>query len=211
MILTMNITPGDNIAQERAFTTMRGTFPPEMQQLSYMSELILPGMELKGSITDQFSTWSNLNVFVLNNNQISGKLPDQLDQYHPQLTDLNFDYNSMTGPLPDSLGRLSQLRSLQLQDNAFTGPLPISLANLTALGECFIISSFDAHVLYANEMLVSIANFTHNGFIFLSEFGCIRQSTGRHSIQLVLSVSHLAKSVSPRQRPIDRQHSGINW
>jgi Leucine-rich repeat (LRR) protein len=41
--------------------------------------------------------------------------------------------NQLSGPIPSSLGRLTDLFELSLGDNQLTGPIPSSLSNLTNL------------------------------------------------------------------------------
>jgi hypothetical protein len=52
--------------------------------------------------------------------------------YH--VTELNIDYNNLTGPIPATLQNLPYLQELDLYGNALTGPLPDWLAHLPILG-----------------------------------------------------------------------------
>ncbi|KAG9143758.1 hypothetical protein Leryth_011421 [Lithospermum erythrorhizon] len=46
---------------------------------------------------------------------------------------LDLYLNSFTGPIPETLGKLSKLRFLRLNNNSLTGYIPMSLTNISAL------------------------------------------------------------------------------
>jgi len=41
--------------------------------------------------------------------------------------------NAITGPIPETIGRLEKLQSLDLSNNSFTGEIPVSLGELKNL------------------------------------------------------------------------------
>lgn len=47
----------------------------------------------------------------------------------------------LSGPLPDSLGELSQLTILRLDNNLFSGPIPPSLGHLNNVEELVYLPS----------------------------------------------------------------------
>ena len=48
----------------------------------------------------------------------------------------------MSGPIPDKLGNLANLRELHLHDNRLSGPIPDKLGNLANLRELYLYSNF---------------------------------------------------------------------
>eukprot|EP00762_Andalucia_godoyi_P006041 ANDGO_00366.mRNA.1 Putative leucine-rich repeat-containing protein DDB_G0281931 len=68
----------------------------------------------------------------LNTNQLSGPLPASLGNLS-ELQSLLLYFNSLNGSIPDSLGGLLQLQYLYLDFNQLTGPIPASLGNLSRL------------------------------------------------------------------------------
>ena len=68
----------------------------------------------------------------LGENNLTGPLPATLGNL-TNLTQLHLGENNLTGPLPATLGNLTKLESLVLWLNSLTGPLPASWGNLTNL------------------------------------------------------------------------------
>ena len=79
------------------------------------------------------NVWNgHVNYINLNNNNLSGELPDNLEKL-TALQYLQLGGNSLTGNIPESIGDLTSLVSLNLSSNNLTGNLPASMANLNAL------------------------------------------------------------------------------
>jgi len=60
----------------------------------------------------------------LNNNQLSGDIPDVFLAL-TGLANLDFSSNNLTGPLPPSMGNLTALTSLHIQNNQLSGTLDV--------------------------------------------------------------------------------------
>ncbi len=65
-------------------------------------------------------------------NRLTGTLPASLDRL-TELQALNLNDNEIEGTLPATIGRLKFLRTLMLGGNRFGGTLPASLGNLVRL------------------------------------------------------------------------------
>ncbi|KAB2620439.1 leucine-rich repeat receptor-like protein CLAVATA2 [Pyrus ussuriensis x Pyrus communis] len=74
----------------------------------------------------------NLRVLLLDNNLLTGEIPDCLLDW-PSLTVVNLENNSLTGKIPSSIGDLLSLQSLHLRNNNLSGELPVSLQNCREL------------------------------------------------------------------------------
>ncbi|XP_048330554.1 receptor-like protein EIX1 [Ziziphus jujuba] len=74
----------------------------------------------------------SLQVLVLSNNHLVGKLPEWLGQLE-NLVHLELSNNSVYGPIPDSLGLLENVSQLWLGNNELNGTLPESLGQLSKL------------------------------------------------------------------------------
>ncbi|MFK7949327.1 MAG: PKD domain-containing protein, partial [Saprospiraceae bacterium] len=77
----------------------------------------------------------NLTRLLLNNNQLSGSIPDFL--YLPNLTILNLHYNQLSGTIPNFLN-LSNLLHIEINNNELNGIVPV-FTNLP------VLTSFSAH------------------------------------------------------------------
>ena len=103
-----------------------------------LSDEVLGGTPLQGSIPSDLRNLTGLKELHLNNNQLTGRIPnlDALDY----LEKLNLSNNQLSGRIPDSLGSLTRgtgnnggaaLKELRLNDNQLTGKIPGALGNLT--------------------------------------------------------------------------------
>ena len=85
------------------------------------------------------STDDNGRVTVLDlaGNQLSGSIPSSLGRL-TNLTVLQFNSNQLTGPVSSVLGQLMNLRELYLYANQLTGPIPSFLGQLTNLTDLWL-------------------------------------------------------------------------
>lgn len=98
-----------------------GTIPANLPPT--MKTFFLSANQFTGSIPD-LSEFSQLTDLSLNNNHLTGEIPDGFEQL-TGLINLDLSGNNITGPLPPSMGNLSSLSTLRLQDNQLTGTLNV--------------------------------------------------------------------------------------
>ncbi|CAA2975103.1 probable LRR receptor-like serine threonine-kinase At3g47570 [Olea europaea subsp. europaea] len=98
-----------------------------LQLLSLSSTQI--GGVLPNSIVNLSAT---LEYLWLNDNYISGSLPEGID-YYLNLAFLDLSMNSLTSNLPNSIGQLTNLQEVHLYENKFSGKIPPSFGNITNL------------------------------------------------------------------------------
>ena len=98
--------------------------------------------------SSQLNTWQGvtygnegLTRLALSSNNLSGPIPASLGKL-TDLQDLFLSENNLSGPIPDSLGNLTELKSLHLVNNDLSGPIPASLGNLTKV-ESFALEHND--------------------------------------------------------------------
>ena len=70
---------------------------------------------------------------ILHNNSLSGPIPPELPRL-TRLVHLSLFQNQLSGPIPPELGQLTSLQSLNLFSNQLSGPIPPELGQLTNLG-----------------------------------------------------------------------------
>ena len=117
---------------------LRGTLPPELENLQNLLNLALFGNEgLTGPIPPQLGNLENLQRLVLLRNSLIGPIPPELENLE-QLQVLNLFGNSLSGSIPPELGNLKQLQELYLPSNSLSGSIPPELGNLGQLRELFL-------------------------------------------------------------------------
>ncbi|XP_059665189.1 leucine-rich repeat receptor-like serine/threonine-protein kinase RGI4 [Cornus florida] len=65
-------------------------------------------------------------------NQLSGNLPTSLPKC-TELQHISLSINEFTGQIPHGIGNLSKLQILYLNDNSLTGELPDTIFNISSL------------------------------------------------------------------------------
>jgi Leucine-rich repeat (LRR) protein len=119
--------------------TLKGTLPPEIGELTGLTELNLAYNEIGGIIIpSEVGELSKLKVVWLHGNKFTSKIPTELGAL-AELTDLRLQFNALTGSLPTELGQLKSLTVLDAGVNKLSGTLP-DLGNakwLTQLRELY--------------------------------------------------------------------------
>ncbi|KAI3758429.1 hypothetical protein L6452_05990 [Arctium lappa] len=88
---------------------LSGPIPPEIGHLKRLNLLLLQGNRLDSFIPDSLSSLSSLNVLDLSRNLLTGGIPERLCDLLP--SSMNFSYNHLSGPIPDSFIKGGQLES----------------------------------------------------------------------------------------------------
>ena len=93
------------------------------------------GSFLSGTISSSLAKLQHLDgIYLMNLKNITGPFPQFLFRL-PQLKFVYIENNRLSGPLPVNIGSLSQIEAFSLEGNRFTGPIPTSISNLTKLSQ----------------------------------------------------------------------------
>ena len=127
----------DQEAEEYVRHGLSGPIPPELGNLSGLTELSLEANELEGPIPPELGSLANLRSLYLDYNDLTGPIPPELGNL-ANLTVLWLNVNDLTGPIPLELDNLANLTELWLSNNRLTGAIPPELGNLANLTELLL-------------------------------------------------------------------------
>ncbi len=113
-------------------TSLSGSIPAELGDLTSLEELNLHDNSLSGSIPAELGDLTNLEGLTLTYNDLSGSIPAALGDL-TNLEKLRLSGNDLTGSIPAALGDLTNLESLALDNNDLSGSIPAALGDLTNL------------------------------------------------------------------------------
>ncbi|KAK4790768.1 hypothetical protein SAY86_031181 [Trapa natans] len=133
------ISTGDSLLQSQ----MKGVMSPSITLLSSLEVVDFGGLiDLSGVIPSSIGfDLPNLRKIYLFGNRITGPIPDSIGKLL-KLEELALFENRLSGAVPSSLGNLENLNSLLLYSNQLSGEVPGSLANLTRLVHVDIHGNF---------------------------------------------------------------------
>ncbi|CAN8254810.1 unnamed protein product [Cochlearia groenlandica] len=102
---------------------LRGSFSPEtLSRLDQLRVLSLENNSLSGSIPD-LTNLANLRSLILKRNGFSGTLSPSILSLR-RLISLDLSFNNFSGSIPSDINALSRLGSLNLEFNRFSGSIP---------------------------------------------------------------------------------------
>mmetsp|Transcript_3099 Transcript_3099/g.5688 ORF Transcript_3099/g.5688 Transcript_3099/m.5688 type:complete len:2005 (+) Transcript_3099:213-6227(+) len=107
---------------------------------SNLKELVLTMNHIFGSLPDALPALDDMNRFVLNNNRMTGPIPD-ISRSFPRLKELdlssqkqaNNNYTGLSGLIPAGWTLSPELAVLDLSNNRLTGDIPPGIGNLLHL------------------------------------------------------------------------------
>ncbi|KAG9443935.1 hypothetical protein H6P81_015275 [Aristolochia fimbriata] len=119
-----------------------GTIPDFLGRMNSLQHLALANNKLEGGLPESFAG-SGINTLWVNNQDGSAKLSGPLSvlENMTSLVQAWLHVNSFQGPLPD-LSQLTSLRELDISTNRLTGLVPLSLTKLSNLQKVSLTNNF---------------------------------------------------------------------
>jgi hypothetical protein len=97
-----------------------------------------------------------IKINIFNTSSLNGELPTEIgDLIHLEVLSIGVEQN-LTGPIPASIGNLSQLQKFRFQGTSNSGSVPASIGNLLNLREIRIIGT-----ALEGELLSNLGNLTN--------------------------------------------------
>jgi hypothetical protein len=113
-------------------TNLSGNLSSDFTLISSLTSLVLDQNGLQGSLPTELVNLSNLGQFSVCDNALAGSIPQEYGRM-TQLTYLALNNNHIKGSLPTDLGLLSDLQELRLSNNDLKGTIPTELGLLLSL------------------------------------------------------------------------------
>ncbi|XP_050224145.1 leucine-rich repeat receptor-like serine/threonine-protein kinase BAM3 [Mercurialis annua] len=107
-----------------------GPLPDDLGQCDTLTRVRLGQNYLTGSIPSGFLYLPELSLMELQSNYLIGQVPKQTSKLTSKLEQLNLSDNRLSGPLPESIGNLSNLQILLMSGNRLTGQVPPEIGQL---------------------------------------------------------------------------------
>ncbi|XVF24073.1 hypothetical protein REPUB_Repub13aG0095600 [Reevesia pubescens] len=116
---------------------LEGIIPNALGRLSNLGELYINENSLSGSISPIYNLSSSIIIHATNN-QLTGGLPPEIDVVFPNIEEIAFGRNKLTGTIPRSISNISSLQLFDLAVNGFSGSVPDNIGKLRNLQELII-------------------------------------------------------------------------
>jgi Leucine-rich repeat (LRR) protein/preprotein translocase subunit SecG len=120
-------------AIDLSFNSLSGPIPMVIWTLPNLSDLVMWASNLTGEIPESICIdGGNLETLILNNNLISGTIPLSIGKCTNMIW-VSLASNRLTGNIPPGIGNLLNLAILQLGNNSLTGQIPPELGKCQSL------------------------------------------------------------------------------
>ncbi|KAK1374802.1 putative LRR receptor-like serine/threonine-protein kinase [Heracleum sosnowskyi] len=145
-------------------SSLKGFIATELDQLSFLQELIIHGNSFIGTIPKELGTLKFLRVLDLGGNMLSGPIPLEIGNL-TSIVKINLGSNGLTGRLPLELGNLNNLEELRLDRNKLEGTIPGSNGSQIAsnLNGLSLSNGNPTGLCRASQLRV--ADFSYNFFV----------------------------------------------
>uniref|UniRef100_A0A0E0JMS0 non-specific serine/threonine protein kinase n=1 Tax=Oryza punctata TaxID=4537 RepID=A0A0E0JMS0_ORYPU len=124
------------LALDLSQNKLEGEIPPEFEQLRNLRNLNTIGMSynaFEGSLLPYVGSLSTLiEIFVADNNRITGSIPSTLAKL-TNLLILSLSGNQLSGMIPTQITSMNNLQELNLSNNTLSGTIPVEISGLTSL------------------------------------------------------------------------------
>jgi hypothetical protein len=131
---------------------LAGSIPPEIGNLTSLTELMLYANQLTGSIPSEIGNLNNLVYLFLDENQLTGEIPESFESLS-QLTAFGLSENYLSGNIPEFICDIfSNCFLFDISSNSFCPPYPscIDAVGEQNWGGCDILAC-SLGVVYVSE------------------------------------------------------------
>ncbi|KAM0034403.1 putative protein kinase RLK-Pelle-LRR-III family [Helianthus debilis subsp. tardiflorus] len=148
---------------------LTGGIPESLANCSKLFRVNLTFNQLTGGIPVRIVKSNSIKFLALGYNNLSGSVPDSWGSggigVKPVFQSLTFDHNMLTGGLPVSLGKLTDVEEISFGHNRFSGSIPVEfggLLKLTSIDLSYNNITGSIPPSFENLTLVKSMNLAHN-------------------------------------------------
>ncbi|WOG90255.1 hypothetical protein DCAR_0209498 [Daucus carota subsp. sativus] len=145
-------------------SSLKGFIATELDQLSFLQELIIHDNNFIGTIPKELGALKFLRVLDLGGNMLSGPIPPEIGNL-TSIVKINLGSNGLTGRLPLELGNLNYLEELRLDRNKLEGTIPGSNKSQIASNLNGLSLSNDNPTGLCRASQLRVADFSYNFFV----------------------------------------------
>jgi hypothetical protein len=113
---------------------LAGSLPPELGYLTELKVFFVRGNNLSGIVPQEIGYWRLLEQLDLSKNRLAGTIPTEIGNLR-ELLFFEVSSNSLSGILPTQMGLMTKCARLYFEDNDFLSPIPTELGNLSLIKE----------------------------------------------------------------------------
>jgi hypothetical protein len=121
----------------RLYAPLAQLVPSKLSSLPDLTDLILPGNFITGSLPSYLGEFHRLTDLNLQDNEIAGTIPSEIGLM-TNLERLSFAQNELSGSVPTEFGALSSLNSLSIEHNRIVGALPTVICAIQSLSAFWV-------------------------------------------------------------------------
>ncbi|XP_057989018.1 cuscuta receptor 1-like [Hevea brasiliensis] len=159
---------------------MKGEFPHWLiRNNTKLYILLLANCSLSGPLQLPIHSHVYFSDLDISDNYFNGSIPTEIRVCFPSLNSLDLSGNGLTGGIPSSFGKMSQLTELDLSGNGLTGGIPSSFGKMSQLTELDLSNNHLSGII-PQELIVGcsslseliLSNNSLHGQIFPKQANC---------------------------------------
>ncbi|KAK9162121.1 hypothetical protein Syun_003023 [Stephania yunnanensis] len=116
-----------------SYNSLEGSVESQLDGLVGIRSLNLSQNKFTGFLPSKLGKNLALEELQFSKNYFTGPIPEELIRSYQNLTLIDLSVNGLNGSIPNTIGRLSKLKTLLISSNALSGAIPEGLSSIQTL------------------------------------------------------------------------------